>query len=247
MDREAKIISLVNREKEVEVSRLAEAFNVSQVTIRKDLVHLEDLGFIKRHRGSVVLNDSDDTQIRLSSHYEEKLRIAQKAVELVSDNETIMIENGSTCSLFANEVATQHSGITIITNSIFIVTHLRAIKGVKLVLLGGEFQKSAQVNIGPMVEQMAANFYVDKLFVGVDGIDPIRGFTNNNLDRSEAARGMMRHAKQTIVLTDSTKFSNPGTVREFDFNDVSAIFTDDSIDDRGIQLMRQNQLKTVIV
>lgn len=247
MNREAKIISLVNREREVEVSRLAEVFDVSQVTIRKDLIHLEEMGFVKRHHGSVVLNNSDDTQVRLSSRYEEKLRIASKAVELVSDNETIMIENGSTCALFASEVASQKRGVTIITNSAFIATYIRKLKNVKIVLLGGEYQKSAQVNVGPMVEQMASSFYVDKFFVGVDGIDPTRGFTNSDLGRSEAARGMMRHASKTFVLSDATKFSSPGTVREFDFTDVEALYTDDSVQDSGRDLMKQNHLNLIVV
>ncbi len=74
-------------------------------------------------------------------------------------------------------------------------------------LIGGEYQKESQVNVGPLVKQVISEFYVDKLFVGIDGFDLNRGFTGSDITRCDTTRTLATAAKHTIVLTDSSKFT----------------------------------------
>ena len=96
-----KILELLTKDNKIEVSHLAEELGVSQVTMRKDLDTLESKGVIKREHGFALLCSTDDINGRIAYHYEEKRKIAQKAVGLVSNGDTIMIENGSCCALLA--------------------------------------------------------------------------------------------------------------------------------------------------
>ena len=97
-----KILELLTKDNKIEVSHLAEELGVSQVTMRKDLDTLESKGVIKREHGFALLCSTDDINGRIAYHYEEKRKIAQKAAGLVSNGDTIMIENGSCCALLAD-------------------------------------------------------------------------------------------------------------------------------------------------
>ena len=120
-----KILELLTKDNKIEVSHLAEELGVSQVTMRKDLDTLESKGVIKREHGFALLCSTDDINGRIAYHYEEKRKIAQKAAGLVSNGDTIMIENGSCCALLADTLTTTKKDLTIITNSAFIAEYIR--------------------------------------------------------------------------------------------------------------------------
>lgn len=141
VDRHTKLLEIVNKNKRIEVSRLSELLNVSQVTIRKDLDILEEKGLLKREHGYAVISSSDDIRSRLAFNYDIKRKIAHLASKLVSDGETVMIESGSSCALLAEELAYNKKDVTIITNSIFIANYIRE-GGAKIVLLGGTIRQN---------------------------------------------------------------------------------------------------------
>lgn len=227
-DRYTKLLKIVNENKRIEVSKLAELLNVSQVTIRKDLGSLEEKGLLKREHGYAVITSSDDISSRMAFNYDIKRKIAHLAVELVRDGETVMIESGSSCALLAEELAYNKKDITIITNSTFIANYIRE-GNAKIVLLGGDYQPESQVSVGPLTRKCVRDFYVDKLFIGTDGYSPKIGFTGKNLMRIETVKAMAESAEKIIILTDSSKFSERGVVSQFRANEINTIFTDDDI------------------
>nr|WP_321292425.1 DeoR/GlpR family DNA-binding transcription regulator [uncultured Trichococcus sp.] len=247
MSREEEIISIVSENKKIEVNELADLLKVSRVTIRKDLDKLEARGILHRQHGFAVLNNQDDINYRLAYNYDLKRKIAMEAAKLVKDGETVMIESGSTCTLLAEELAYNKNEVTIITNSCFIASYIRKAESVKVVLIGGEYQKDSQVNVGPLVKKIISDFYVDKLFVGIDGFDERRGFTGSDITRCDTANTMMTAAKHTIVLTDSSKFSQVGVVSEFAFEDISMVYTDSGIEEGKHQFLETKGIKVVTV
>ena len=148
--RQTKILELLTQNKKVEVTKLSELLGVSQVTIRKDLDALSESGMLIREHGYATLNKSDDMNIRLAYHYEQKQKVAKKAVESIQHGETIMIESGSCCALVALEIAKTKKDVTLITNSAFIADYIRKHTAIKIILLGGEYQHESQVMVGPM-------------------------------------------------------------------------------------------------
>ena len=229
MFREEEIIAIVSENKKIEVNELAKQLNVSKVTIRKDLDKLEQRGIIHRQHGFALINNKDDVNYRLSKNYDLKRKIARAAAQQVMDGETVMIESGSTCALLAEELAFNKSDLTIITNSCFIASYVRKSETVKVVLLGGDYQKESQVNVGPLLNQSAKNFFVNKLFIGIDGFDINRGFTGSDMARCDAARSLAQSAEKTIILTDSSKFMNRGIISEFSFNEITEVYTDEGV------------------
>lgn len=176
-----------------------------------------------------TLNSSDDINNRLAFHYDIKQKIAKLASLEVADGETVMIESGSCCALLALELAQTKQDVTLITNSAFIADYVRKVGKIRIVLLGGEYQKESQVMVGPMVRKCAETFFVDKFFIGTDGFSEISGFTGNDYMRSETVRDLTRQANKVVVLTESSKFNQVGTVSLLPIQNIHSVITDDGI------------------
>ena len=241
-DRQTKILEIVNQKKKVEVATLSQMLEVSQVTIRKDLDALEELNFLKRDHGYAKMKNMSDISNRMAFCYETKQRIAEKASEIISDGETIMVESGSSCALLVKYLSETKKDITVITNSSYIARFIRETEGgvTKVIVLGGEYQKEAEVMVGPLVKTCAEAFYVDKLFMGTDGYIPGIGFTSGDMLRAEAAKSMADSARNSIILTDSSKFSEHGVVMQCRLKDINMVFTDDQVPLEAKDAMEQN-------
>jgi DeoR/GlpR family transcriptional regulator of sugar metabolism len=189
----------------------------------------------------------DDLSSRMAWHYEVKQRLALKAIEDVQDNETVMIESGSCCALVALALMSERKGITLITNSSFIADFVRKQCSGRIILLGGEYQPESQCNVGPITRMNAQKFFVDKFFIGTDGFSIHSGFTSKDYMRAETVRDMAEQAEHVIVVTQSAKFDQVGTVSLIDLDKVSQVITDSEIPEHAKEyLLEKNiQLKTV--
>ena len=224
-ERRSKILEYVIDHERVDVNELSERFGVSQVTVRKDLDHLERNGLVTRQHGYAVAIAPDNLRSRLAFHHDIKRRIAEDAAGLVQNGSTVMIESGSCCALLAHELAQTKRGVTIITNSAFIADFVRGGQAA-VVLLGGDYQPESQVTVGPLVEQCLAGFHVELLFVGVDGYTPEAGFTGSNHLRAAVVKQMAIRADNVVVLTESLKFPRQGAVPLLPASGVTRVFTD---------------------
>lgn len=243
--RHLQILDLLTKYKKIEVTKLSEVLGVSQVTIRKDLAALESMGTVVREHGYATLNNSDDINTRLAYNYETKQEIAKRAVESIKDGETIIIESGSCCALVALEIAKTKKDVTMITNSAFIADYIRKYSTVKIVLLGGEYQNESQVMVGPMVRKCVEGFFVDKLFLGIDGFTFETGFTGRDYMRGEAIRDMAKQASNVIVVADSGKFGQKGVVGLLDTSRISKIYTDDGIPAEYEEYLKEKNIEVI--
>ena len=240
-ERQDKILEILAGTPRVDVNVLAKTLCVSQVTIRKDLGYLDDLGFIKREHGYAQFGSIEDIGARMAINYDIKRRIARSAAKMVEDGETVLIESGSCCALLAEELA-NNKRVTIITNSAFIAAHIRHAPYANVLLLGGEYQNASQVMVGAMTSKWAEIFMSDKFFIGADGFTEKFGFTGKDHLRVQTARDMAQQAKQVIILTDSDKFLHQGSEGLVRTEQVSTVFTDDRIKPETEAFLRQKKV-----
>jgi DeoR/GlpR family transcriptional regulator of sugar metabolism len=227
--RQLKILERISQDKKIEVNQLSDLFDVSAVTIRKDLDTMEALGLLKREHGFAMINHEDNIHYRLALGYQDKQHIALKALELIKAHETVMIESGSSCTLLALELAKRNQNNTIITNSCFIARYLKAYPLTKVILLGGSFQAQSEANVGPLIQHSLTPFHVHKLFIGTDGIDQEHGFTGSDFERSETVKLMRQHCDELYVLSRSHKLHSHASYQLFDLSDVTALISDDHL------------------
>jgi DeoR/GlpR family transcriptional regulator of sugar metabolism len=241
--RHVKILETLAKQQRIEVRVLAEMLDVSQVTVRKDLDTLESQGFIKREHGFATMDSMGDVEKRLALHHSVKRRIAKAAADSVTEGETVMIESGSCCALLAEELTNHRRDITIVTNSVFLANYVRRAPFGKIILLGGYYQNESQVLVGSITKKCAEIFISDKFFIGADGFTEKAGFTGKDHHRAQTVRDLAELATKIIVLTESDKFYNHGSVELVDSDKVAAVYTDDRIPQDKERFLRNRNVK----
>jgi DeoR family transcriptional regulator of aga operon len=228
---------ILNKLKEqgfLNVNELSEELDVSLVTIRKDLKLLEDRNLLHRTHGSATLTDPYITERNIHDKekigVEQKQGIATKALGLVDPNDSIILASGSTILEFARHLSAV-SPLSVVTASLNVAQILNIHPNIEIHQLGGTIRKSSNSAVGPFAERMMEGYSCNKLFVGVDGIDPDYGLTTTNALEASLNQVMIRSAQRVIVLADSSKFGRRGFGRICSLSEVDVIITDRGISD----------------
>lgn len=243
--RHQNIIQLVSERGSVSVSELSQVTGVSEVTVRQDLNVLEKGGFLHRVHGSAVAPDSDDVGARMRTRYGIKQRLAEHAASLVSAGEVVFIEGGSTNALLAKELS-KRQDITIITVSHYIATLLKDTDG-DVIILGGLYQKSSESVVGPLTRLCIQNINFNKAFIGIDGWDPVTGFTGRNMLRCDVVNALMVKDTHTVALTDSSKFGQIHPYPLAPGRSFSHVITDTDISDACKEVLETQGLLLDII
>ncbi len=246
-ERHSALLEYVIGHGKTEVGVLAGYLGVSEVTVRKDLEYLAERGIIKRERGYAVPNDPGDIHYHMAFHLAAKQSIAKAAAALVEDGESIIVEAGSTCALFAEELAKTKRNVTIITNSLYLASYVQHYTNVQIVLLGGTLQAGGQALVGPLTKNAVRTFHVDKIFLGTDGYSRGRGFTGEDLIRVETLGCMLKSADHAYMLTVSEKFGRPGAVSFLEAKDVYQLVTDCGLSAEEREYLESQGVKVTIV
>ena len=203
------IRELVERQGRVGVGQLATRFGVSTVSIRHDLNVLDGQGAIVRTRGgALALRDSEDLHLTVKQnlHRAQKVRIAEAAVKLIEDGETIILDSGSTTAEIAKQIRSMPlRSVNVITNALNVALLLVNAPHVNLIMLGGVLRSNSFSLSGPQAERALDGLYADRLFLGVDSIDPEIGLMTPHLLEAQLNLRMMKIARQVIAVADASK------------------------------------------
>lgn len=208
LERQREILKYVRQNSVATVSGLAEHFHVHEATIRRDLSTLEKEGMLKRTHGGVMIEEEVHSeppfQERESVQFEEKKRIGKRAAELIENGDNIILDSGTTTLHIAEAITNKHN-LTVITNDINIAATLRSVKSVKVIVTGGMlFPESYMLN-GMITDEVLGTLHVNKAFIGTPALHHQKGLTHFDEYLVPAKRGMIRAAKQVIVVADHTK------------------------------------------
>ncbi|MBQ8816609.1 MAG: DeoR/GlpR transcriptional regulator [Lachnospiraceae bacterium] len=221
-ERKQKILEILNREGKVRVNELSALFDISDVTIRMDLADLEAKGMLSRVHGGAVSSYKTyynmDMQQRLSANQPQKQAIARKIVDMIDDNDTIMLNAGTT-TLTLFRMLPPKINLCIVTNSIAIALEAGSNPNFNVVLLGGFTNAKHQFTYGDDAITQLEKYHADKLILSVDGISLDNGLTTFYSQEVELARMMLSRAATKIIAADSTKLGRTAFAK---ISDVSA-------------------------
>ena len=205
--RHVELLRLLRARGPMSVNELADRFEVSGDTIRRDLDHLAAQGLLERTHGGAVAfehlvhRDSTFNQ-RMGRQVAAKKRIARAACGLIKDGETLLVNGGSTTKLFAGEL--KRRNLTIVTNNLSVPSAVSSECVRDLYLLGGQYKGDALVTVGPVL-MSGISIAVDSAVIGVGGITVREGLTTTVLEEATMIAAMIAAARRTIVLADATK------------------------------------------
>lgn len=206
-ERRSRLVELVQMRRFATLPELAEALQVSESTVRRDLDQLEDQGVTRRIHGGVLYSGSSPKLPHFESsetaRWEQKRAIARRAAELIADGDTILLDGGSTTYELARLLVGRP--LHVVTTSLPVANLFAADTSADLVIVGGNICPRSGVARGPKANEMLATLRVRKTILSVAAIHD-EGFFNNNLLLVETERAMMQAADEVIVVADSSKF-----------------------------------------
>jgi DeoR/GlpR family transcriptional regulator of sugar metabolism len=241
-NRQSTIYDMLRKSGSVRTSELKSVLHVSEMTIRRDLEELETRNLVRRvHGGAIPAGDMlSDMSFEAQSEVsvEEKLAIAHKAVELVSDGMHVAIDGSSTGVEFARLLKNLHD-ITIVTNSLGILLEFRNVPSVSVIILGGSLAFDGNSIDGAFALENAKQLFVDAFFFSCAGFDA-EGITNSSPISSEVRKTFIKNAKKKVLLADSTKYGNKGFIKLFGWDDVDVLITDSHLPAHAAEAILQN-------
>jgi len=234
VSRRIRILESLKAHGQVNVNELSESLGVTGVTIRNDLAQLEKKRVLIRARGGAIKLEQNftDEDFPLSDkqkkHLFEKREIGKRAAELIDENNTIIIDSGSTTYELAKNLK-KFNDLTVITNALNVATLLAEFNNINVIVPGGMLKKNSLSLVGNLADKGFKNYFCDKLFLGVDGFDLDFGISTPNPEEAHLNQIMIEISKEVIVVADSSKFQRRGFAFIAPVNKINTVVTDKGI------------------
>lgn len=252
IERQKHIIEIVKKEKSVKVIELSKLFDVTEETIRRDLEKIEKQGILKRTYGGAVFitNASKDTEdtpfsMRVKENISGKQKIALAVSQIFLDGEVIMLDPSTTCLEVAKNID-HNKRLTVITNSISILSELSTHEELNVVSTGGTLRKRSLSLIGPTAKENIKNYYADKAVISCKGVDLEKGVMDTNELEAEIKKAMIGCAKEIILAVDSTKMQKISVHKLIELSQIDYIVTDEELTAEWKAFCEKQQIQTIV-
>ncbi|WP_436644182.1 DeoR/GlpR family DNA-binding transcription regulator [Microbaculum sp. FT89] len=213
--RQTEILRLVQLRGACSIGDLAERLEVSDETIRRTVKPLVSEGLLAKVHGGITLPDAGREppfQNRMLENAEAKRRIAERVASLVSNGDSLMLDCGSTTAFVARALS-QHSGLTVVTNSAEIARTLATNTSNRVFMAGGELRSDDTAALGPEALTFARQFRVRHAILSIGAMEIDGSLMVYHLAEAEFSRSVIDQAEQVIVAADASKFGRPSLVR----------------------------------
>lgn len=215
----------------VSVKNLKELLNVTDMTIRRDLIDLEKQGLLIRVHGGAhkkvkdSLNEASHSEKTMLNIAEKKL-IAKKCADLIAEGDTVFIGSGTTTDFIGDYL--EGKNISIVTNSLPIFEKLKDYPNFDLILIGGRYRVKTQTFVGQFANKLLREIKVSKAFIGVNGIDG-HNVTTANEEEGNGNAIILNNAIEKYIVADNSKFDSYSFYSFYRLDNIDAIVTDDHI------------------
>jgi DeoR family transcriptional regulator of aga operon len=248
-ERQHLILETVKDNRQATVLELSRRFDVSEVTIRRDLRELAAQGAVRRaHGGAVVvapvLPEPPVVQ-RMGWAETCKACIGRAAAALVSDGESVFIGSGSTAAHVARHLAGRKD-LTVVTNALTIATELASVEGVTVVVTGGLMRPTELSLVGHITEQALREVRVDKVILGMRAISFEAGMTNDYLPEVMTDRAIIEMAPELIVVADHTKFGKVASAYVAPVERVTTLVTNSETAPETLEQLRAMGVQVIV-
>ena len=235
-ERDKEILRLLLKDGEVTVDQLAERFETSTATIRRELSFLESAGLLRRtHGGAVQLEPMLYEPFRRFSPFaaQEQMQVAEKrriglaAAEMIKDGEIVALSAGTTTTQVGRSIH-DRKNVTIVTNAINIGMELSQRVDLIIIMIGGFLNRNCFGLTGPSGIALVNEMFYDWAFISVDGIHPERGLTSDSPELGAVNRAIIQQSRKTVVVADHSKFGKVSKTLIAPVTKVDLIITDNS-------------------
>jgi len=251
-ERRQKIREVLQEDGRITIEDIGAKFHVSAVTARSDLDTLAERGDAVRSHGGAVrqVNPVVDYPLHIKEtvHHAEKVRIGQAAADLIKPQQTVILDSGATTTQIARRIRTARiHPLTVITNALNIAYELAETEGISMIMIGGLLRRASSSFVGPQAERMLQGLHADHLFLAVDSLHPVEGFSTPDVLEAQLNQVMIRVATEVTVVADASKFGRRSLSIIGRVECAQRIISDVRVSDEAGSLLRAKGLQLVTV
>jgi DeoR/GlpR family transcriptional regulator of sugar metabolism len=227
-ERRRKILESILIEKTLPIRELAERMEVHEITIRRDLAELEGQGLVEAVRGGVRLIEQAQHDIAYEMRAEQELgakrRIAQEALKLIQEGDTVALDASTTCLELARMLGVKPRVHALVSS----LDAANVLAGSKTAfsIIGGTFNPASRGFSGPISELVLGRLHPDKVFFSAKGLSQKGGFSDASLIEAEVKIRLIGSAKSAVALVDHTKFGILAFTTIVGLEQVDTLITD---------------------
>ncbi len=226
--RQAEILEIARQEGRVVVEALAERFQVTLQTIRRDLTELADVGLLDRVHGGAVARTGVNNigyEERRRMNEAAKAAIGRACAKSIPNNSSIIMNLGTTTEAVARELL-KHTDITVVTNNINVANILLANETCEIMVAGGALRRSDGGLVGDLTSEFIQQFKVDYAVIGASALDRDGDLLDFDVTEVRVSRAIIRQARKVFLVTDASKLGRSAPVRLGSLADIDIVFTD---------------------
>jgi DeoR family fructose operon transcriptional repressor len=203
--RQQQILDRMALHGDVKLAELKETFDVTEMTLRRDLEKLEQMHLLRRTFGGAILIGKDIALLeRTGVLVDEKMRIGLQSVQFIQPGDSIFMDGGSTTLQIA-KCLRPNMNITVVTNALNVAAELQG-KQISTIVVGGILLEKTSTLVGPFACDSLAKLAFDRVFIGTTGVTAQHGFSNSNMHEAEIKRFIIKQAAEVNIVMDHTKY-----------------------------------------
>ena len=249
LERHQRILALLEREGSARVTDLAERFDVTEETIRRDLQKLAATDQVRRSHGGAIFNDRSTSESpywwREIANEEEKSRIAAEAIRRIAPGDRVILDASTTAWHMAKRLPPQP--LTVITHSVQVVQALAKTDAIEVIGLGGALARSSMSFVGPAAEQQLEGYHADKLFMSCRGIDLHFGLSDASEAQARLRQMMLNQAGRRTLLIDHSKFGVKALARIAGIDAFDEVITDAGVSPETLAALEALSVEVTVV
>jgi DeoR family transcriptional regulator, fructose operon transcriptional repressor len=249
-ERKRFILEKLSQSEQVEVLDITDAFQVSAITARRDLVQLEKEGLLVRTHGGAI-KPQNQTQRKLFSYDEKAITnkerkeyIGKLASKLIPEGDVIFIDSGSTLFHLCSSIKKIHN-LIVITNSLPVASELLGYPNIRVNLIGGEVDHERKAVFGLVSQITLEHYHINKAFIGADGVSLQKGLTTYDEKEAAISRKIAASSDEVYLLCDSSKIEKNSSVKFAPLSILKALITDYELP-AGVKTAYQQNNITII-
>lgn len=249
-ERISQIQTMLNEYGKVEVNNLCRIFDVTEMTIRRDLNELEKKHLaIRSHGGAIAPPDNALSErpynMRINSHLKEKEAIAKAALPLIPDGSRIFFDSSTTVYCLARLI-TNNQNLVIITDTLSTALELNTRTNINVICLGGELQKNTNSCAGMFAERILESMHFDFSFIGLYGISADGSLSTTSTNEFSLKRKVMERSDHTVIMVDSSKLGAPSFLHMGHVSEAQTLITDSNMPESFIETCQKAKVEVII-
>jgi DeoR/GlpR family transcriptional regulator of sugar metabolism len=248
IERRNDILQLLMLDGRVVVSELADKYDVTEETIRRDLEKLEADGYAKKTYGGAVRSDNITGElpytVRKQTNVTGKRYIAELIGGLIEDGDRLLLDSSTTALFTVKSICSKHN-LTLVTNSVEILLDLPQNNDWNIISTGGRLKNGSLALVGTPAEKMIRSYHVHIAICSSKGIDMNMGVSDSNEEDARIKEAIFAAADRKILAIDSTKFDRRSFIKVFSVSDIDTVVTDAKPSDEWIEFFEKNQVELI--